>query len=171
MQCGSDRDVYDRSNYIPQKELYEEDQILVDLLKFAAENLVDNGRLVFLLPIDLIVLLQSECFLEKYFNLVFITRDALFCPGLLGKRPFSSQLRREKVTVAKAHHSTHHILAVHYMAGRRWLFFSSRSCSSPETSFGVTSSSIQLLHSPVVSVSYSRSFVLAAHDIRPMCFL
>ncbi|CAD7971331.1 unnamed protein product [Amoebophrya sp. A25] len=53
---GDDPRIYDRGNYIARKELYEEDEILRDLLRFAARNLVDGGRLVFLLPIDLVEL-------------------------------------------------------------------------------------------------------------------
>lgn len=50
------REVYDRSNYIPAKDEYVGDAVLVDLLQFAAEALVDGGRLTFLLPIDLVSL-------------------------------------------------------------------------------------------------------------------
>ncbi|CAD7940685.1 unnamed protein product [Amoebophrya sp. A120] len=50
---GDDPRIYDRSNYIPRKDIYEEDEILQDLLSFAKTSLVDDGKLVFLLPIDL----------------------------------------------------------------------------------------------------------------------
>lgn len=47
--------VQNRATYIPQKNEYTGDEILLDLLNFASDNLVDNGRLVFLLPVDLMV--------------------------------------------------------------------------------------------------------------------
>eukprot|EP00392_Amoebophrya_sp_AT5.2_P013279 g13397.t1 len=50
---GESDKIYDRRNYIPRKGEYEEEEILHDLLTFAADSLVDDGRLVFLLPIDL----------------------------------------------------------------------------------------------------------------------
>ena len=53
------REIYDRKNYIPGKDEYVGDAVLVDLLEFASRALVDNGRLVFLLPIDLVKLKEA----------------------------------------------------------------------------------------------------------------
>ena len=54
------KEVTDRENYITQTNEYAGDQILVDLIKFAEDNLVDHGKLVFLLPIDLMALKYGD---------------------------------------------------------------------------------------------------------------
>lgn len=49
---GGPLEIRDRSNYIPSKVSYGEDELNHDLLDLAAETLNDNGRISFLLPID-----------------------------------------------------------------------------------------------------------------------
>eukprot|EP00929_Paragymnodinium_shiwhaense_P009664 TRINITY_DN113917_c0_g1_i1.p1 TRINITY_DN113917_c0_g1~~TRINITY_DN113917_c0_g1_i1.p1 ORF type:complete len:569 (+),score=91.48 TRINITY_DN113917_c0_g1_i1:61-1707(+) len=48
------------ANYIPSKVEYKEDEVLRDLLDLAAQALRDDGRLVFLLPVDLMSLLGAD---------------------------------------------------------------------------------------------------------------
>ncbi|CAE7459239.1 trmt11 [Symbiodinium natans] len=45
--------IQDVSNYIPSKVSYGEEELSEDLLTFAAASLVDGGKLVFLVPVDL----------------------------------------------------------------------------------------------------------------------
>lgn len=47
------REIQDLATYIPSKVGYEEEDLSRDLLTLAADALVDGGRLVFLVPVDL----------------------------------------------------------------------------------------------------------------------
>jgi len=79
--------IMDRATYIPSKVSYGEDELSRDLLELAATALVDGGRIVFLVPVDLADFLGIERAAERGGGARGTIRDAAMPHGGRVKDP------------------------------------------------------------------------------------